>query len=168
MPSEDTQFKVGNQISVGNKGGAPRTVSPGKEDCIALGKELVEWAKVEDENNPHLLFGEWYSLIKGILRKEWKTLVQASDFLPYYEKAQKILSKRCIDGTMEKSFGHRYLRYYDRELTEDENELLKLKSDLIKNENEAKENATEIKEAMEELAATKARNAELEALLAKN
>jgi protein-disulfide isomerase len=71
-------------------------------------------------------------LEKTILRKTWKTLVQVKEFLPYYEKAKAVLAKRCMNGTMEKSFGHRYIRLYDSELRNDENELLKLKAELAK------------------------------------
>jgi hypothetical protein len=99
-----------------------RKVTPSPEEVIEIGKELVEWAKVEDKDNPRLMFAEFYSGVKHILRREWKALLKLDEFAPYYEQAQQILAKRCIDGTMEKSFGHRFLRLYNREVVDAENE----------------------------------------------
>lgn len=110
-------------------GGAPRTVSPSPEECIKLGKELVEWA-TEETDEWRCLFQQWYSIKKGILRKDWKALVQIKEFLPYYEKAQSALAKKAVDGTMEKGFGQRYIRLYDRELIEEENAQARIDADI--------------------------------------
>ena len=115
--------------------GAPRTVSPDPEECIKLGKELVEWA-TEDTDEWRCLFQQWYSLKKGILRKHWKTLVQVKEFLPYYEQAQAALAKKAVDGTMEKTFGHRYIRLYDKPLIDEENDQAKFDANLKKDNNE--------------------------------
>ncbi len=120
----------GNKYAVGNKGGVPRTVSPNKEDSIKLGEELVAWAKVEDEKNPRLRLAQFYSEEKMIIRKLWKTIILLPEFLPFYEIAKSILANRCLNGTMEKSFGQRYIRLYDRDLIEEENEELTLKAEL--------------------------------------
>ncbi len=129
--------------------GAPRTVSPPPKECIKLGKELLAWAKEENKKDPHLTFAEWYSLEKGILRKHWKTLVQVAEFLPYYEAAQAYLAKRCRNGTMEKSFGHRYIRLYDTELRNDEDNLLRYKSELARKEEEKKDEIESLAEFFE-------------------
>ena len=122
----------GNQNALGNNGGAPRTLSPTPEECIKLGKELQKWALEEDVDDPHLTFSEWYSIEKFILREKWKALIKCPEFRPYYEQAQALLAKRCKNGTMEKSFGQRYIRLYDRDLTEEENETFAFKAELAR------------------------------------
>ena len=122
--------------------GTPRTVSPPKEECIKLGKELAAWAHEEDKKKPHLTFAQWYSLEKHILRKHWKTLIQREEFMPYYEEAQAALAVRCMNGGMEKSFGHRYIRLYDQELKNDENNLLRLKAELARLQKEEEKQHT--------------------------
>ena len=109
--------------------GRPRTVSPTPEECIELGKDLVAWA-TEETKEWRCLFQQWYSLKHGILRKDWKAMVQVPEFLPYYEMAQAALSKKSVDGTMEKTFGQRYIRLYDRELIEEENAQAKIDAEL--------------------------------------
>ena len=111
--------------------GCPRTVSPSPEECIKLGKELVEWATEETEEWRCLL-QQWYSIKKGILRKDWKTIVQVKEFLPYYEQAQAALAKKAVDGTMNEKFGQRYIRLYDRELIEEENAQAKIDAEIKK------------------------------------
>jgi hypothetical protein len=96
---------------------------PSPEECEKLGKELLAWAKGGGtKKDPRTTFAQWYSLVKMMPRKNWKALVSSPEFSPYYESAQAILARRCMDGTMEKSFGQRYIRLYDRELVEAENE----------------------------------------------
>ena len=134
-------------------GGAPRIVSPTPEESIKLGKELVEWALVDDEKDPHVAFAEWYSLEKGIIRKDWKTLVQKPEFVPYYEQAQALMSKRIKNGKMmEKSFAHRYLRIYDREVVEEENSLVSYKAQLEmkKKEEDRKQTVEDIRDALKD------------------
>lgn len=112
--------------------GRPRTVTPSPEECIILGKDLIKWALEEDEKDPHILFQQWYCLKHAIIRKAWKSMVQCPEFLPYYEAAQSILSKRVLNETIDKSFGHRYLRLYDRDLIEAENDQARWDAELKK------------------------------------
>ena len=58
------------------------------------------------------------------------------EFLPYYEKAQSIMRQKCVNGTIEKSFGQRYLRLYDRDLRDDEDDTKRFESSLRKEEAE--------------------------------
>lgn len=109
--------------------GRPRTSSPSPEECIKLGEELVKWA-TEPTTEWRCLFQQWYSLEKGILRKDWKNLIETPEFSPYYEKAQSALAAKAVNGTMEKSFGQRYVRLYDRGLIEVENEQAKFDAEL--------------------------------------
>lgn len=101
--------------------GRPRTVSPSPEECIKLGEDLLKWA-TEPTKEWRCLFQQWYSLKMGIRRKDWKTLIQSPEFLPYYEMAQASLAVKCVNGTMKDGFGQRYIRLYDRDLKEEENE----------------------------------------------
>ncbi len=101
--------------------GRPRTVSPQPEESVKLGEELVKWA-TEPTKEWRCLFQQWYSLKMGILRKDWKALVQRPEFMPYYEMAQAALAVKCVNGTMKDGFGQRYIRLYDRDLVEIENE----------------------------------------------
>lgn len=114
-------------------GGRPRikNLYESKEECIALGKELVKWA-TEPTTEWRCLMGQFYCMKKGILRHEWKAILQRKEFLPYYQTAQQALAVKALDGTMEKSFGHRYIRLYDRELIEAENEQARIDADLKK------------------------------------
>lgn len=114
-----------------NPVGRPRTSSPTPEECIKLGEDLVKWA-TEETKEWRCLFQQWYSLKQGILRNDWKALIKTDEFRPYYEKAQSALAMRAVDGTMKEGFGQRYLRLYDRELTEEENENKKFESELRK------------------------------------
>ena len=111
-----------------NPVGRPRTSSPSPEKCIELGEDLVKWA-MEKTDEWRCLFQQWYSLKQGILRKDWKTLIQSPEFLPYYEKAQSALAIKCM-LLMKEGFGHRYIRLYDRDLIEEENENKKFEADL--------------------------------------
>ena len=111
--------------------GRPRTSSPPPEECIELGKELVQWA-TEETKEWRCLFQQWYSIKKGILRKDWKNIIETPEFSPYYEIAQAALSVKCVDGTMKERFGERYIRLYDRGLIEVENEQAKFDAELKK------------------------------------
>lgn len=105
-------------------GGAPRTTSPSPEECDELGKDLIEWASYQEKEGEkkRLLFSQWYCVKHGLLRNQWKALILIPEFLPYYEQAKTLMALKTIDGTMEKSFGHRYLRLYDQGLKEHEDD----------------------------------------------
>lgn len=111
--------------------GRPRTATPSPEECIELGKDFVQWA-TEPTKEWRCLVGQWYCLKHGILKKDWKLLKQNPQFSPYYEMGMAALAKKALDGTMEKSFGHRYIRLYDQELVEAENDQAKFEADLRK------------------------------------
>lgn len=111
--------------------GRPRTVSPDPEKCVELGKDLVNWA-TEPTEEWRCLLGQWWSLKQKMIRNDWNSLKQAPEFLPYYEQAQQALAVKAVNGTMEKSFGQRYIRLYDRELVDAENEKAKFDAALKK------------------------------------
>lgn len=121
----------GNQYALGNTGGRPRTADL-PEDCTNLGMDFVQWALQPDS----LLLCEFYSL-RYIKRKEWKTLIQREEFLPYYNYGRALLAKKAINGTMEKSFGQRYIRLYDRDLAEEEDETARYNAELKRQSEQA-------------------------------
>lgn len=124
---------LGNKFGVGANSGRPRTTSPTPEECIELGEDLVKWATEPTQKNDwRCLFQQWYSIKMGILRKDWKSLIQKPEFVPYYEMAQAALSVKCVNGTMKDGFGQRYIRLYDRDLVEAENEQAKIDAELRK------------------------------------
>lgn len=107
-----------------NPVGAPRTTCPSKEECIELGKDLVEWA-TEETKEIRTAFCFWYGLKHGILFKTWKLMKQKDEFRPYYERARAALAQKMHVQELEKGMSHRYIRMYDRDLTENEDEKVK-------------------------------------------
>ena len=104
--------------------GRPRTTTPPVDQVIELGKELVEWAKsakTKKEKLERCRYADWYSLEKGMLRKDWEALTQKPEFLVYYEQTRNVLAKNYIDGTINPSIAHRFMRHYCPEVKEEEN-----------------------------------------------
>lgn len=103
-------------------GGAPRIVTPPKEECIKLGEDLVQWA-TEETDDIRTSFSFWYSLKHSIIYEEWKLLKIKPEFKPYYEKARAALASKLHKQQLEKGLSHRYIGMYDRELAEHEKEI---------------------------------------------
>lgn len=110
-------------------GGRPRTSSPTPEECIELGKDFVEWATEETEEF-RCLVSQWYAQKHWMTRKQWKNMILTPQFSPYYEIGISALARKAVDGTMKEGFGHRYIRYYDRDLKEHEDDDLRFKAEL--------------------------------------
>ncbi len=102
--------------------GRPRTSIPEKEELIELGKDLVEWASLQTKKGEPLRvrFCDWYT-DRGFIRKQWENFRDLKEFEWYYEKARSLMATRYVDGTVNQSIAHRYLRMYDPELRDDEN-----------------------------------------------
>lgn len=102
--------------------GRPRTAIPSKEELIELGKDLVQWASTPSKKGEGLKvrFCEWYTE-KGFIMKQWKEFHDKEEFSPYYERARTLMANRWVDGTINHSIAHRYIRIYDPELRENEN-----------------------------------------------
>ncbi len=101
--------------------GRPRSAIPEKEELIELGKDLVAWAeeKIDDTQSIRVRYCDWYT-DRGFVRKQWEHMREKPEFQWYYEKARSLLSLRYIDGTVNQSIAHRYLRLYDPELRDQE------------------------------------------------
>lgn len=101
--------------------GRPRTAVPEKEELIKLGEDLLNWAKNPDPNNPNFFWSEWYTS-RGFVRNQWKKMVDKEEFRSYYEQAQPFLAKPYVNGTINASIAHRFMRHYCPEVKEEENE----------------------------------------------
>ena len=112
-----------------NPVGRPRTTTPNDEELIELGKDLLQWA-TEETDELRCRFPEWYCLKQGFIKKQWDLMLQKETFRSYYEMAQAALAKRYMNGTINPSIAHRFLRIYTPEVKDDEDTLLKYQSDL--------------------------------------
>jgi hypothetical protein len=101
-------------------GGRPRTSIPEKEELIELGEDLLKWASEKKKGELRCRWCEWYARKHFFIRKQWKRMVDTEEFRPYYEAAQTFLAEKWIDGTINQSIAHRYLRIYDPDLKENE------------------------------------------------
>lgn len=102
--------------------GAPRITTPPVEECIKLGKDLVQWA-TEETDDIRTSFSFWYALKHGIIYEHWKLLKQKEEFRPYYEIARAALACKLHKQQLEKGLSHRYIGMYDRELSDHEKEI---------------------------------------------
>lgn len=102
-------------------GGRPRTAIPGEEELIELGKHLIEWASTKQKKGEaiRVRFCDWYTEM-GFVRKQWEHMREKPEFQWYYERARTLLALRYIDGTVNQSIAHRYLRMYDPEVRDSE------------------------------------------------
>ncbi len=114
-------------------GGAPRITTPPKEECIKLGQDLVQWA-TEETSEIRTSFSFWYALKHSIIYEHWKLLKQKDEFRPYYEKARAALASKLHKQQLEKGLAHRYIRLYDRELSDAEDQDKIFDSNLKKEE----------------------------------
>lgn len=101
-------------------GGRPRTAIPEKEELIKLGEDLLNWASEKKKGELRARWCEWFACKHFFLRDQWKRMIDTPEFRPYYEAAQPYLAEKWIDGTINHSIAHRYLRIYDPELKENE------------------------------------------------
>lgn len=126
-------------------GGRPRESIPDKEELIKLGEDLVAWASEKKEGELRCRWCEWYACKHFLLRKQWKRMIDTPEFRPYYEIAQPYLAQKWIDGTINQSIAHRYIRIYDPELKENEDEdaivNASIKANSLKSEAKASEKA---------------------------
>ena len=101
-------------------GGRPRTSVPEKKELIQLGEDLLTWAAEKKKGELRCRWCEWYSRKHFFIREQWKRMLDTPEFRPYYEAAQTYLADKWIDGTINHSIAHRYLRIYDPEVREQE------------------------------------------------
>jgi len=103
--------------------GRPRTSSPSKDELIELGKDLVSWASKQTKKGEpiRVRFCDWYT-DQGFIRLQWENFRNKPEFSWYYEKARSLMATRYVDGTVNPSIAHRYLRIYDPEVRDSEDQ----------------------------------------------
>lgn len=111
----------------------PRTSVPEHDELVELGKDLVEWA-TEKTKELRCRYCQWYSGKHGFLAKQWDHMLEKPEFRGYYEQAQLALAQRFLDGSVNPSIAHRFLRIYCPDVKLDENELEAYKASLRKEE----------------------------------
>ncbi len=101
--------------------GCPRTVSPPPDECEKLGQELIKW--IEDSDDA-LHLSQWYSKVKKMTFKQWDTLCQRKEFIPYYEEALQTIGLKYLtkDSSVEPGIKQRWIRLYFRDLAKMEDE----------------------------------------------
>lgn len=112
----------------------PRTVSLSPEEMIELGQEMVDFVIADVNNILHL--SEWYTIEKGFTYKEWETLKERIEFVPYYEKAMRLIGKKYLDKTssVREGISQRWQRIYFKDLKREEDETAKYNAELSKND----------------------------------
>ena len=103
-------------------GGRPRTTTPSPEEVVKLGEDLIKWIKEPCPGELRYRWCEWYAIKHHMIREEWKLLLQKPEFRPYYEEAQSYLGNRWINGEINHSIAHRFIRIYYPEVKEEEDE----------------------------------------------
>jgi len=142
--------------------GRPRTTSFSEEEMILLGQEMVNWVTLHLNDVYNL--SDWYTVEKMFTYKEWKAFIQKPEFLPYYEKALKLVGKKFLakDSPIEPSIKHRWGRVYNKDLKEEEDETAAYNASLNKVSTDVAPNESVIDEKIENMR-LKQRIAELEA-----
>lgn len=133
--------------------GAPRTVCPEYEELILLGKELVAWAVSKDtKDSQKLHLKQWYNLEKHFTKNTWDTMCHKPEFIPYYEEAKAAISIRYLNGVVNPSIAHRFMRHYFDELVDDDKcialQELDIKKQLIEWEAKLKSSGNVVDEAV--------------------
>lgn len=99
----------------------PRTVSLPIDEMTQLGKEMLLWIK----NNPETIhLSEWYTIEKGFIYNDWKTFIQRKEFIPYYERALKIIGLQYLkkDSPIEPNLKQRWQRVYFKDIRDEEDD----------------------------------------------
>lgn len=115
-------------------GGRPRTSCPEYDDLIELGKKLVEWSSDEDPNK--LRWCDWYTEL-GFIKVQWDKMLEKPEFRAYYERAQKNLARKWLNGTVNSSIAHRFLWLYCPDLKASEIEKMEIEANIKKTKDES-------------------------------
>lgn len=110
-------------------GGRPRTVCPEHDELVELGKDLLQWA-TEETNELRCRFCQWYSLKHMILGRVWDLMIEKAEFHGYYESARAALAQRYMNGAVNPSIAHRFVRIYMPEVKRDEEEKARFEAEL--------------------------------------
>lgn len=97
----------------------PRSVSLEPDEMVALGEEMIQWVS----KHPEILhLSQWYSIEKMFTEKQWEAMQQMAEFLPYYERALKMVGLKYLDKTsnVREGISQRWQRIYFRDLRKQE------------------------------------------------
>lgn len=141
-----------------NPVGKPRTVSPQPDDLIALGEEMIDWVKKHPEA---LHLSCWYCIHKSFTEKQWETMQDRPEFVPYYQKALKIIGHKYLDGTVNPSISQRWQRVYYKDLKKSEDQDMRDKIELEAKSKTDVPILTNVVELENELMLLRAENAKL-------
>lgn len=98
-------------------GGRPPVKIP-DEDLDRLGRDLLAW--LDKEGKEEIFFKRWYYDRNNFTKDDWHHLTKREGFRPYYDLARTQMTSNLIKGEIEKSYVHRYLGIYDKQLDEHE------------------------------------------------
>lgn len=101
--------------------GRPRTVTFSDDEMENLGQEMLDWIIARPET---LHLSQWYTIEKMFTYNEWKTFLQCKKFLPYYEKALKLVGLNYLnkDSKVRDGISQRWQRVYFKDLRESEDQ----------------------------------------------
>ncbi len=121
-------FQPGNVLARGHGFGRPRVIPQTDEELILLGEDLLKWCEEDPLNN--ITFPLFHTT-RGILRKEWRLIIQHDVFRTYYEMAQSLLGRNFVNGNIQSSIAHRFIRLYHQDVKEDEDEVASAKNKAV-------------------------------------
>lgn len=100
--------------------GRPRTVSPPDEELEKLGQQMLDF--VSDKKNNVLHLSEWWSTEMFFIERVWDTICRREAFVPYYERALRIIGKKYIDkdSKVRDGISQRWQRVYFKDLKHSE------------------------------------------------
>jgi hypothetical protein len=100
----------------------PRTICPDPNEMIKLGEEMLAW--VSDKKNNCLHISQWWSGEKFIVENVWETMSVAAEFLPYYNKALRIIGIQYLDknSRVRDGISQRWQRTYFKDLKKNEDQ----------------------------------------------
>lgn len=100
--------------------GRPRTVTPPPEEMVELGQQMVDF--VSDKKNNVLHLSEWWSTEMFFVEKVWDAMCRVPEFLPYYERALRVIGKKYIDkdSKVRDGISQRWQRVYFKDLKREE------------------------------------------------
>lgn len=96
--------------------GCPRTVSFPPKEMIKLGEEMLEYVTKNQKKMLHL--SQWYCIEKMFTEKQWETFIDREEFIPYYEKALKLVGVNYLDknSNVRDGISQRWQRVYFKDL----------------------------------------------------
>ena len=101
-----------------------------ERSIVKLGKELVKWCE-SDEKRDKLNLKQWWCIEKKMLQRDWDAICKQEVFLLYYEQARTYIGIKYLNGTVNPSIAHHFLRLYFPDLRRQENDDSKFKAELV-------------------------------------